>query len=488
MKQSYNKLPLKSLFLLLFVCCNYSLFAQVGIGTTAPNSSSVLDITSTDKGLLTPRMTSVQRIAIATPADGLLVYDTTESAFYFYKGSVWTRIDSEKRNNHKLIKSEADLSDELIAGGGSEYLLTANTLYEINGTILLAQSINLNNAYIFGLDTNEDILVKTGGTMFVGTSGGSIKGLTLTAPGGAIFNLLGTSADNLIFRDSVVANSASVGTIQGYGLVFLSIVQFSGNTTGVTYSNIDELLLSNMGWLSTNTGAYETFTGSFGILEKQGGFLQIDGAAIGLDVSANPSVENGVLTGASFSGSSTQYVNGYTIGSYPGFNFDNAWTVDCPGIPVESDQVATGNIYYNGAITTGFRQSVTNGNVFNLSGNGATNTTTAVNLLRMSSPQNNRLRYLGKKTRTFQISASLSVRGDVSSGDFYAFFIRKNGLITLVETNTLMRVNNISDINSISISGTVELNPNDYIEIWGQRLVGSGSTSISVFSLNLNIK
>ena len=76
----------------------------------------------------------------------------------------------------------------------------------------------------------------------------------------------------------------------------------------------------------------------------------------------------------------------------------------------------------------------------------------------------------------------------MSSGDFYAFFIRKNGLITLVETNTLMRVNNISDINSISISGTVELNPNDYIEIWGQRLVGSGSTSISVFSLNLNIK
>ena len=51
-----------------------------------------------------------------------------------------------------------------------------------------------------------------------------------------------------------------------------------------------------------------------------------------------------------------------------------------------------------------------------------------------------------------------------------------------------MRVNSTSDISSNSISGTVELEPTDYIEIWGQRLIGSGSTSITVFSLNLSIK
>ena len=120
-------------------------------------------------------------------------------------------------------------------------------------------------------------------------------------------------------------------------------------------------------------------------------------------------------------------------------------------------------------------------------GNNA-NSTSAVNLLRMSSLVDNRLTYLGKKTRTFQISASLSVRGGTSTGNFYAFYIRKNGTVTLTETNTLMRVNNTSDINSISISGTVELDPGEYIEIWGQRLVGSGTTLLSIFSLNLNIK
>jgi hypothetical protein len=86
----------------------------------------------------------------------------------------------------------------------------------------------------------------------------------------------------------------------------------------------------------------------------------------------------------------------------------------------------------------------------------------------------------------------LSVRGNTTTGNFYGFFIRKNGVTvtgtTLVETNSLMRVNNTSDINSLSISGTVELAPNDYIEIWGQRLTSSGTTSITVFSLNLNIK
>ena len=51
-----------------------------------------------------------------------------------------------------------------------------------------------------------------------------------------------------------------------------------------------------------------------------------------------------------------------------------------------------------------------------------------------------------------------------------------------------MRVNNTSDISSNSISGTVELAPNDYIEIWGQRLIGTGTTSITVFSLNVNLK
>jgi|GEM_PF-3678079 len=65
---------------------------RVGIGTTSPNTTSILDITSTNKGLLMPRMTSVQRNAIYKPADGLVVYDTGTKSFWFYNNSAWVEI------------------------------------------------------------------------------------------------------------------------------------------------------------------------------------------------------------------------------------------------------------------------------------------------------------------------------------------------------------------------------------------------------------
>lgn len=62
---------------------------SVGIGTSSINASAILDVTSTARGFLAPRMTTAQKNAIATPATGLLVYDTTLNAFNFYNGSVW---------------------------------------------------------------------------------------------------------------------------------------------------------------------------------------------------------------------------------------------------------------------------------------------------------------------------------------------------------------------------------------------------------------
>jgi hypothetical protein len=74
--------------------------AQTGIGTTAPDTSAKLDISSTSKGLLAPRMTATQRAAITTPATSLLVYQTDGvSGFYVNSGTagtpVWTRINMD---------------------------------------------------------------------------------------------------------------------------------------------------------------------------------------------------------------------------------------------------------------------------------------------------------------------------------------------------------------------------------------------------------
>jgi hypothetical protein len=77
--------------LMLFTALSY---AQVGINTNTPDTSSALEIESTTGGILIPRMTETQRDAIVSPASGLMIYQTDEvSGFYFYNGTGWTKID-----------------------------------------------------------------------------------------------------------------------------------------------------------------------------------------------------------------------------------------------------------------------------------------------------------------------------------------------------------------------------------------------------------
>ena len=67
---------------------------NVGINNTgaAPDNSSMLDVVSTTKGLLLPRMTTTQRNAIVSPAQSLLIYNTTDSCYQGFIGSVWRSI------------------------------------------------------------------------------------------------------------------------------------------------------------------------------------------------------------------------------------------------------------------------------------------------------------------------------------------------------------------------------------------------------------
>ena len=144
-------------------------------------------------------MTTAQRTAITSPANGLIVYDTDLNAFEYYDSSVpvWRKIygDAQGRLNYKLIKSTdvlvTVLASELAAGGGTKYLLNTNTLYEINGTINVDRSIELNNAYIMGVDSGEDKLIRASGDLFVGTTGGSLRILTLAALSGKVFDIRG---------------------------------------------------------------------------------------------------------------------------------------------------------------------------------------------------------------------------------------------------------------------------------------------------------
>ncbi len=79
----------------VLVLLSLGLYAQVGVNTdgSSPDGSAMLDVKSTDKGMLVPRMTTAQRTAISSPATGLLVFDTTTGSFWFYNGS-WTDLSA----------------------------------------------------------------------------------------------------------------------------------------------------------------------------------------------------------------------------------------------------------------------------------------------------------------------------------------------------------------------------------------------------------
>jgi hypothetical protein len=62
---------------------------NVGIGTTSPNASAILDVTSTTKGFAPPRGTNTQMLAISTPTEGLIFYDLTNHKMNYYNGTSW---------------------------------------------------------------------------------------------------------------------------------------------------------------------------------------------------------------------------------------------------------------------------------------------------------------------------------------------------------------------------------------------------------------
>jgi uncharacterized protein (TIGR02145 family) len=62
----------------------------VGIGTTNPSAHAVLDLASTSKGFLPPRMTTTEMYSISSPDEGLIIYNTSLRSLYFFDGNNWT--------------------------------------------------------------------------------------------------------------------------------------------------------------------------------------------------------------------------------------------------------------------------------------------------------------------------------------------------------------------------------------------------------------
>src|ERR1041384_2825932 len=135
---------------------------SVGIGTTAPAASSLLEVKSTTKGFLLPRMTKTQRDVITSPATGLLIYQTNSTpGFYYYSGTAWTAMKPSYLNKTlSNLTAPTAINASLLPGSNNAVALgsAAKSWKDIyfDGSVWLGGSkfINVPSANSMGIGFN----------------------------------------------------------------------------------------------------------------------------------------------------------------------------------------------------------------------------------------------------------------------------------------------------------------------------------------------
>lgn len=116
----------------------------VGINITGANAdaSAIVDLTSTTKGVLVPRMTSAQRTTIATPATGLLVYDNTTNSFWFYNGTAWTELAAGGGGSDDWTASGTDIYNNNTGNVGIGAPIPTHKL-TVNGDAIIGDGLGI---------------------------------------------------------------------------------------------------------------------------------------------------------------------------------------------------------------------------------------------------------------------------------------------------------------------------------------------------------
>lgn len=210
-----------------------SLYAQVAVNSTGaePDASAMLDVSSTDKGILVPRLTTAQRNAIVSPADGLMVYDTEINSFWFYDGgeSEWVEVNSGVLNIDDLSDARTSVNSVYI-GKGSGYTHPSsmcntavgisslwgiasggekNTAFGYWSSTYTSTGVNNTSVGAWSLQNNETGSMNTaiGSAAGVGTSGNSFSGCVFLGYRAGFFN----TSDNKLYIDNSDTDTPLIG-------------------------------------------------------------------------------------------------------------------------------------------------------------------------------------------------------------------------------------------------------------------------------------
>ncbi|AUC80042.1 hypothetical protein CW736_11975 [Nonlabens sp. MB-3u-79] len=143
------KINLKSFLLSFILLTSITISAQVGVGTSQPDSSSILDIYSESKGFLMPRLSTAQRDAMVLPATGLMIYNSTLNDGQLNIGTPadpkWAGIKEPEKTPVDTVTESADTS----TSSTSELLVEGMTLSPLEGSYIVLFNAQMSNNVTF---------------------------------------------------------------------------------------------------------------------------------------------------------------------------------------------------------------------------------------------------------------------------------------------------------------------------------------------------
>ena len=537
-----KKLHYLKLFLFLITGITY---AQVGIGTALPDGSSMLDVTAINRGFLLPRMTTSNRNAIISPANGLIIYNTETNEIQVNKGTPavpnWTSTIATSPSSDTFtgvllpvnggtgIANNNASTLNLSGAFATTFTTTAttNVTLPISGILYGTASSSINSQQVLTSLTDE---TGTGSTVFSDS-----PSLTLipTAPTAAI----GTNTKQLATTAFVLANSHIYGTVSSDTpettssktdvlTTGMSITPPIPGTYIVTYNsqyvinsdNITEQAKNDVGriysQLKTTNTTKPTHADAFGTETLYSGVYDISaagslGGTITLDGQGNT---NSVFI-FKFGGALTIGAN-TTIKLTGGATASNVYWATTGAITAGASSVLKGIFISNAAVTLGATCNI-EGRIFSL---GANMTTDGDVIVIPSDPSSVNLGVLS----TFAIFTSYgnlintgvsNITGDIGTngsaalpyitgfdsptivtGNKYTPAAPSNGLASfsvyqngvLIANSTRTRTRNINTVD-VSLQAIATVGPSEAIDIRCKVDVGSLTQKSRVLTV-INVK
>jgi hypothetical protein len=242
--------------LAVIIALSLTVNAQVGVGITSPDGSAMLDVTSTTKGLLAPRMTAAQRAAIGTPATGLLVYQTDGTAGFYYNAGtsgspVWVQLFSTNgtlpiANGGTGQTTASDAINALVpaqTGNSGKYLSTNGSSVSWEAAGGGASSF----AHFFALMPPDNAATIASGTDVSFPQDGPRSGTDILRTGPSSFNLAAIGTYEINWQVPVSEAGQLILTLNGVDLAYTVVGRATGTcqivgTTLITTTVINSIL------------------------------------------------------------------------------------------------------------------------------------------------------------------------------------------------------------------------------------------------------